>query len=140
MWLVTAAAAAVVVLTPLPVPSAAPVERRVRVEASMTGFTPSEIRVNPGDRVTLDLVSTDVVHGLYIDGYEISVTADPGETSSVTFVADRSGSFRFRCSVTCGTLHPFLIGKLQVGGNGLLWRAAGIAVLLAGAVLWGARR
>jgi len=59
-----------------------------------------------GDHVTIDLVSTDVVHGLYLDGYDLNVTADPGQTATLSFVADRSGSFRFRCSVTCGALHP----------------------------------
>jgi hypothetical protein len=40
------------------------------------------------------------------------------------FVAGRQGSFRFRCTVTCGNLHPFMIGRNQVGQNALLWRGA----------------
>lgn len=106
----------------------------------MAGFTPAAIAVNPGDRVTVELVSTDVVHGLYLDGYGLSVTADPGQPAVLTFVADRPGTFRFRCSVTCGPLHPLLVGKLHVGSNGVLRRAAAIAALIAAATLWPVRR
>jgi heme/copper-type cytochrome/quinol oxidase subunit 2 len=80
-----------------------------------------------------------VAHGLYLDGYDISVEADPGQTGTLTFVADRRGSFRFRCSVTCGAMHPFMIGKLAVGPNTLLYRASGLALLAAAALLIGKR-
>jgi hypothetical protein len=33
-------------------------------------------------------------------------------------------------------MHPFMIGKLSVGPNWLLWRAIGAAVLLAFSSLW----
>ncbi|MHB8779398.1 MAG: cupredoxin domain-containing protein, partial [Anaerolineales bacterium] len=86
-------------------------------------------KVNPGDTVTLQLVSTDVVHGLYVDGYDVSVEADPGQSATLTFIADKPGSFRFRCNVTCGAMHPFMIGKLTVGTNDWLYRSIGFAVL-----------
>jgi heme/copper-type cytochrome/quinol oxidase subunit 2 len=89
----------------------------LRIAASQYEFGPAVISVNQGDRVTIELVSTDVVHGLYLDGYDLEVTADPGQTASLSFIADKSGTFRFRCSVTCGPLHPFMIGKLKVGNN-----------------------
>lgn len=115
-------------------------ERHVRVEASDQGFTPAVITANLGDRIVLELVATDVVHGLYVDGYDLNVTADPGQPAFLTFVADRPGTYRFRCSVTCGALHPFLIGKLQVGSNEMLWRAIIISALIACAATWGVRR
>jgi heme/copper-type cytochrome/quinol oxidase subunit 2 len=108
--------------------------------ASSFQYAPAIVRVQPGDRVTLELVSTDVVHGLYLDGYDRRVSADPGQTARLTFVADRTGTFRFRCSVTCGPLHPFMIGKLVVGTNWLAWRAVGLAILAAAAGLFGVRR
>ncbi|OGO13877.1 MAG: hypothetical protein A2Y93_00395 [Chloroflexi bacterium RBG_13_68_17] len=120
--------------------SAAPVERSLRVEASRYAYAPGVITVNAGDHVTLELVATDVVHGIYLDGYDLQVTADPGQTARLSFVADRPGTFRFRCSVTCGPLHPFMIGKLRVGGGPFLWRWAGMAIVAALAGVWGARR
>lgn len=140
MWLLWCLAVLGVAVSPLPLPSRQPVERHVRVEASDQGFTPAVITVNLGDRIVLELVATDVVHGLYVDGYDLNVTADPGQPAFLTFVADRPGTYRFRCSVTCGALHPFLIGKLQVGSNGMLWRAIIISALIACAATWSVRR
>jgi heme/copper-type cytochrome/quinol oxidase subunit 2 len=122
-------AALLVAFAPFPSPRVEPAKHIFRVEASSYEFSPAAISVNPGDRVTIELTSTDVVHGLYLDGYDLQVNADPGQTETLTFTADRSGTFRFRCSVTCGDLHPFMIGKLHVGSNTLLWRGVGLAAL-----------
>ncbi len=135
-WILFFAAALLVLFMPLPLQAGAPVERVIQVEASMYGFSPSEISINPGDRVTVELVATDVVHGLSLDGYDFSITAEPGQTASKTFVADKPGTFRFRCSVPCGNLHPFIIGKLQVGQNLLFLRAIGLGILALAAALW----
>jgi len=119
----------VVAFTPLPAQPIAHQERTFRVEAHQFAYSPSELKVNPGDTVTIQLVSTDVVHGLYIDGYGVSVEADPGQTTTLTFVADKPGSFRFRCNVTCGAMHPFMIGKFTVGTNNWLYRSIGFVLL-----------
>lgn len=125
-----------IAVVPTPITMAAPTDRHFRIEASSFQYAPEAITVNPGDHVTIDLAATDVVHGLYIDGYDLNITADPGQTASLSFVADRAGTFRFRCSVTCGALHPFMIGKLNVGSNELLWRGFGFAMLAAVAGVW----
>jgi heme/copper-type cytochrome/quinol oxidase subunit 2 len=121
---------------PYPITSAAPQERLFRLEASQFSYNPGVIKVNPGDQVTIELVALDVVHGLAIDGYNLQTSADPGQTASLSFVADRKGSFRFRCTEACGNMHPFMIGKLQVGDNPLLWRVGQLASLLLVVVLW----
>ena len=128
-WCVLALAGLAIVLWPAPSALAAPIDRHFQVEASQFAYAPAALFANPGDIVTLDVVATDVEHGLYLDGYDLNVTAQPGQSAHLTFVADRAGSFRFRCSVTCGALHPFMIGKLAVGPNWLLIRAAGLALL-----------
>ncbi len=128
------AAAAVLVLF-VPVPGfRQPSFRAVRVDAEAYAYTPAVIDVAYGDTVEIELVSTDVVHGLYLEGYDLSVSADPGATATLRFVADRRGSFRFYCSVACGPLHPFMSGRLRVGGGELFWRAAGIALIGAAAL------
>ena len=118
-----------VAFAPLPVPTATPQARTFQIDAGQFAYSPSELQVKPGDTVTLELVSTDVVHGIYIDDYDLSVEADPGQTQTLTFVADKPGSFRFRCNVTCGAMHPFMIGKLNVGSNNWLYRSIGLAAL-----------
>ncbi len=128
-WIGLAGLALVIILFPVPTKVSNPIERTFHIEASRFKYSPTVLSVNPGDRVTIELAATDVVHGLSIDGYNLETTSDPGQTARLTFTADQQGSFRFRCIVTCGNMHPFMIGKLQVGQNTLLLRAAGLAVL-----------
>lgn len=131
----------VVAVAPLPVQPNVPQERIFRINARQYAYSPSEIHVNAGDTVTFELVSTDVVHGLYVDGYGVSVEADPGQTTTLTFTADKPGSFRLRCNITCGAMHPFMIGKLTVGTNHWLYRGFGLASLaLVGVLVWTKRK
>lgn len=136
IWLILSVLAILILVIPFPNLGSKPTERLYRVEASRFAYSPAVLRANPGDRVTIELVSTDVVHGLEIDGYGSGITADPGQPEVLSFVADRNGTFRMRCSVTCGGMHPFMIGKLQVGQNEWLWRGAGLALLAVVAGLW----
>jgi heme/copper-type cytochrome/quinol oxidase subunit 2 len=121
-------------LAPQPAQAGTPGAQTVRIEASRYRFDPGVVDVRRGARVTLELVAADVVHGLYLDGYGLAMTADPGQTARLTFVADRAGTFRFRCSVSCGAMHPFMVGKLRVGPDllgwsNLLWAGAALASL-----------
>ncbi len=121
---------------PLPAAPAIPTERHIHLTAGNFAFQPGVVHVNPGDQITLELTAKDVVHGLYLDGYDLSLVADPGQTASLTFTADRTGTFRFRCAVTCGALHPFMTGKLIVGNNLLFWRTLVLAGLITVAALF----
>lgn len=120
-----------IILIPIPAFAGPSGVRYFRIEASRFAYSPAILSVNPGDRVVIDLVAMDVVHGLALDGYDLEITADPGQTARLDFVADRSGSYRFRCSTICGNMHPFMIGKLQVGNNPVFWRGIALTLLLA---------
>ncbi|OJX40267.1 MAG: hypothetical protein BGO78_14960 [Chloroflexi bacterium 44-23] len=133
-------AAVLIIFVPLPQAQAAAVDRHLRIEASMYQFTPGVIKVNRGDKITLDLVSMDVVHGLSVDGYDFELIADPGQTQTAAFIAEKTGVFRFRCSVACGNLHPFMIGKLQVGPNLMFIRAMLLGLLAMAAAFWSLRK
>ena len=139
-WFALLLAGLAIGLWPAPTSLLPPTDRRFRVEASQFAYSPAVLYANPGDRVTLDVVATDVEHGLYLDGYDLSIQAQPGQTAHLNFIADHAGTFRFRCTVTCGALHPFMIGKLNVGPNWLLLRAAGLSGLAVIAGVWVARR
>jgi heme/copper-type cytochrome/quinol oxidase subunit 2 len=132
-WLAGTATLAVMVMAlvaPLPIPQPTPQTRPVLINARTFEFTPGVVRVNRGDTVVVKLESADVVHGLYLDGYGVSTQAEPGQPGELSFVADRSGAFHFRCAVPCGNLHPFMIGKLIVEPN-LMWLRAVLASLAA---------
>jgi len=139
-WTALAILALLVLFLPIPANATTPVERTFQIEASQFAYRPAVLSVNPGDHVTIEFSATDVVHGLAIDGYDLETTSDPGQTRRLTFVADQQGSFRFRCTVTCGNMHPFMIGKLQVGQNRLFWRGVLLASLALVAGVWGIRK
>lgn len=128
--------ALLVLLLPLPVNSN-PVTHEVTMTATQFAFDPPVLRVNRGDRIRLTLHAADVVHGFYLDGHDISVRFEPGIAQHVEFVANQVGKFRYRCSVSCGTLHPFMTGELVVGPNLVLLRAVGLMlVTLAGTLFY----
>jgi cytochrome c oxidase subunit 2 len=120
-----------VLLTPWPIARGSGGEREIRVAAHDFAFRPGVLRVSRGDRVTLILEAEDVAHGLYVDGYAVDLVAVPGRAARATFVADRPGKFRLRCSKVCGTLHPFMLGELVVEPNSPFWRALVLTVLAA---------
>jgi heme/copper-type cytochrome/quinol oxidase subunit 2 len=110
-------------LVSLPAAAEDGLEKVIHISARSFAFDPEVVHVRRGDRVVIELESLDATHGLYLDGYDLSVEAEPGHPARLAFTADRAGSFRFRCSVACGNLHPFMIGQLKVGPNLPFWRA-----------------
>ena len=97
--------------------SAAPAVREYTVKASQFTYEPNVIEVNRGDRVIFHIDSVDVAHGIYLDVYGLNVHVQPGKTETVEFIADKVGTYRLRCSVTCGPMHPFMIGEVKVSPN-----------------------
>ena len=84
------------------------------ITAKQFEFVPSVITVNQGDRVVLTLNSSDVAHGFFLSEFNMNVTLPAGETKKVEFVADKAGTFSFRCSVPCGSGHQLMQGTLVV--------------------------
>lgn len=62
----------------------------------------SDMAVNKGDTVLITLESADVQHAFTIPALGIGhVEVDPGHRKTVSFVADRAGSFPFLCATVC---------------------------------------
>lgn len=113
-----------------------PQERVIEITARQFAFEPGVIEVNRGDRVVLKVRAMDVTHGFYLDGYGIREEILPGQEKEIAFTADRPGRFMFRCAVTCGTFHPYMIGWLRVKPNvNFAAGVAGAAVLVGGAII-----
>ncbi len=115
----------------LPAIAQSPSVKEFHVKAFQFAYDPSVISVNKGDRVIIHLESLDVSHGIYVDGYGLNVHVPPGEEGTIEFVADKVGKFRFRCSETCGAMHPFMIGELVVAPNTPFTGASGLAIATA---------
>ena len=121
----------------LPIPALAqPVTHHVTLNMEQFAFDPPVLRINQGDRVIFTLQATDVVHGFYLDGYGLETRVEPGISQQVEVVAHQTGKFRYRCSVSCGTLHPFMIGEMVVGPNVVFIRAVGLILVALAATLF----
>lgn len=93
-----------------------PVER-IKVfimNAEKFKFTPSILTVDKGDIVRLTITSKDADHGISIGDFGVSETIKAGTTKTVEFIADKTGTFTFQCSVYCGEGHPSMKGTLIV--------------------------
>lgn len=70
------------------------------VDGTNYAFAPASITVNKGDQVKINFKDDDGFHDLRIDGYNVGTTrVNTGGLSSVTFTADKAGSFEYYCSV-----------------------------------------
>jgi len=87
-------------------------------EFSMTAkqweFIPNTITVNKGDTVKLSIRSIDVSHGIALPEFGVSEFLRPGITTDLEFVADKTGTYSFYCSVQCGAGHGSMRGTLIV--------------------------
>jgi len=115
-------------LTMQPDPNATkPGEERIErrgdvVEVWMTAvrshFRPDQIRVREGDRVIIHITNTeqtrDATHGFAIADYNIQASIEPGETTTIEFVADKPGVYNFYCTEFCSALHLEMAGWLLV--------------------------
>lgn len=110
-------------------------EHVIDLYASQFEFAPGRIEVNQGDTVVFKLHARDVVHGLYIDGYGIEQRVTPGVMQTIELTAEQIGKFRYRCSVSCGALHPFMIGELIVRPNSPLWKSVFLTLITLGGLL-----
>lgn len=120
------------------------------ITARQFEFEPNIITVNKGDKVLLKLLSEDVVHGIFIDGYELYVNRYldrdgnivgpekpdhhiiPGEMGLLRFTADKSGRFSMRCAATCAAFHPYMYGWLRVKPNSRFFVAVFLSLILGG--------
>ncbi len=114
------------------------------IKARQYAYEPPKITVNKGDEVHIKLASLDVIHGFFLEGYDIDAQIEPGiqkfklrhpsqgrefvDVNEIVFLADHTGKFRFRCSHTCGTMHPFMQGEMIVKPNYPFLAGAGGAV------------
>ncbi len=84
------------------------------ITAQQWSFSPATITVNNGDTVKLSIKSTDVDHGFFLADFGVSETLKAGTTTNVSFIANKSGTFSFSCSVFCGSSHSSMVGTLIV--------------------------
>ena len=91
-----------------------PEAREITVTAKKYEFSPSEIRVQPGESIKLSITALDRKHGFKIEALEIDRELPKGEVVMIEFIADRAGTFPIACSKFCGFGHKKMKGQLVV--------------------------
>ena len=92
-----------------------PAPRAIEIIASRFQFEPATLQVTEGDRVRLTLRSTDTDHGFSIRKLNVKVGVPKGgEPVTVELLADRAGTYEFKCSEYCGSGHGRMKGQLVV--------------------------
>jgi plastocyanin len=85
----------------------------VTVTAANFAFSPDELKLEPGQEVSLTFVNDDSApHTFTSEDAGIDVKADAGETATGSFTAPESGSVDFECLI-----HPAMTGTITVGGG-----------------------
>ncbi len=63
-------------------------------------FTPNIIKVKKGDTVKINFKNNDGFHDFKIDEFNVAIPRiNSGEEANVTFIADKTGTFEYYCSV-----------------------------------------
>ena len=86
----------------------------IQVTLRRYDFTPGTLRVRKGDQVKLVMAAADHDHGFKLDDFNINQKIPKGTTVVVEFIADKAGTFQFRCSNVCGIGHRSMKGTLVV--------------------------
>jgi cytochrome c oxidase subunit 2 len=103
----------------------------IEVTAKKYEYSPAPVHVKAGTKVQLKITATDHDHGFKIaafpDGALANGTAGliftsaqdcwqlkKGETTTIEFLAQTSGTYTFRCCHTCGVGHRGMKGQIVV--------------------------
>jgi cytochrome c oxidase subunit 2 len=95
-------------------PAARSQERVIRIVAKKFEFNPSEITLQKGVPVILELTTEDVAMGFSAPDFKADVEIVPGKVARLRLVPDKAGDFDFICDVFCGDGHEDMGGKIHV--------------------------
>lgn len=92
------------------------------VEVFMTSvrshLTPEHVNIQKGDHVIWHITNIerapDATHGFSLAGYNISLSLEPGETTTFEFDAVNDGTYTYYCTEFCSALHLEMMGYMFV--------------------------
>ena len=89
--------------------------KEVKITAKKYEFSPNTVEVNAGTRIVFKITAMDRTHGFEIANAKDScVEIKKGETATVEYLAEKSGTVEFRCCVFCGSGHSGMKGKIVI--------------------------
>jgi cytochrome c oxidase subunit 2 len=105
--------------TPDAAPAAAedgqqPQKKLIKMFAENWNWHPNVIRVAQGTHLTIIVENVDSPHVFLLKPYKLKVRLSEDEKTTIEFVADKVGTFTWRCGRPCGNGCPKMTGKLIV--------------------------
>jgi nitrous-oxide reductase len=90
----------------------------VKMTSLRSTLRPDLVEVKVGDTVTWHITNVeqaeDATHGFALPGQNVNLSLEPGETSTITFVADTPGVYPYYCTEFCSALHLEMMGYFLV--------------------------
>ncbi|MEZ4614009.1 MAG: cupredoxin domain-containing protein [Caldilineaceae bacterium] len=92
------------------------------VEVFMTAirshFNPEHVAVKQGDHVIWHITNIesahDATHGFQLGGLNLSLSLEPGESTTFEFDATDAGTYPYYCTEFCSALHLEMAGYMLV--------------------------
>lgn len=86
----------------------------VVIVARAWSFTPVEIRVPANAEIIFTATTTDVIHGLNVEGTRLNMMLIPGQISRNRYTFDEPGEHLIICHEYCGLGHHLMSGRIIV--------------------------
>jgi cytochrome c oxidase subunit II len=89
--------------------------KEVQMTAKKYEFSPNTVEVTAGTKIIFKITAEDREHGFEIAGTKTGCAKiKKGETVTVEYLAEKAGTFEFKCCVFCGMGHGGMKGKIVV--------------------------
>lgn len=89
-------------------------ERTIHMGVRQYVWEPATITAKKGELVRLIIHNADVLHGIVIPDLGVMEGDIPPEGAVIEFMASKTGTFEFFCSVWCGEGHMEMRGKIII--------------------------
>lgn len=84
------------------------------IVAKIWAFTPKEIRVPVNSKISFQVTSQDVTHGMLLQGTNINITIIPGQIAKFEHTFTTPGTYQYVCHEYCGVGHQAMFGQIIV--------------------------
>lgn len=92
----------------------APGKYEAFILAQIWMFNPRDISVPEGSQITFYITSKDVQHGFKLENTNVNMMIIPGQVSTLTYIANKPGTYNWVCHEYCGLGHAAMFGTLTV--------------------------
>lgn len=89
--------------------------RIIKIDAANWLFSPGVITAAKGEKVKLQITSSEGIHGFAVPSLSMNVRIEPGKTVTVDLPTDTAGTFDAFCSIPCGSGHKEMKATIVIG-------------------------